>query len=635
MRHFDKWISVSLAAATIFGLAACGGGGEDSSSSDGGTHDAIVAETDIWFVRNGRSDYKILLPEEADDVLEFAANELNYFLGETAGVTLDVVHDDGTADAADKYLSVGNTSLCEASGVSVDYDVFGTDGYVVRTEENSVLMLGGGSLGSLYAAYDFIERNLGAQVYAEEEILIKPAEDIRLLDFDVKEIPDIERRAISSYQVTANQTHRRRLRFVSNSDNWTYWTHSHFALMPKETYFEEHSDWYSPDGTQLCLTNEEMTAQMIENVTAFLEEHPNDEYITLGQQDSNTFCTCSICSEQVLRYRESGVMIRFINKVARGVQANLDASGSGRKIRFATYAYQRTQSAPVSYENGEYTPLDESVIPDDNVAVLVAPLSACYCHSMLDPDCNATAKQTVEGWHALGTTIYMRLYTAQYAYYFMPFMGWSELAENYGNFADLNVRYIFDTAVGETVTPGFQEMLAYVKSKLMWNTSLDIRALMDDFMRQYYKQAYEPMKEMFMIYETQWATLENLGYHLIPSASQGDRYANTEVFPRGMLNALAALEEEAMTAIAPIEAEDEALYLRLKNRIECELVPVIYWRIELYPEYFTVTQLSDMIDELERICNTVGIDRWAEYNSAAGADKSISTLVSEWRTELL
>lgn len=101
MRHFDKWISVSLAAATIFGLAACGGGGEDSSSSDGGTHDAIVAETDIWFVRNGRSDYKILLPEEADDVLEFAANELNYFLVETAAMTLDVVHDDGTADAAD------------------------------------------------------------------------------------------------------------------------------------------------------------------------------------------------------------------------------------------------------------------------------------------------------------------------------------------------------------------------------------------------------------------------------------------------------------------------------------------------------------------------------------------------------
>ena len=54
MRHFDKWISVSLAAATIFGLAACGGGGEDSSSSDGGTHDAIVAEA-------------------ADDVLVFAA----------------------------------------------------------------------------------------------------------------------------------------------------------------------------------------------------------------------------------------------------------------------------------------------------------------------------------------------------------------------------------------------------------------------------------------------------------------------------------------------------------------------------------------------------------------------------------
>lgn len=635
MKRFHKWISVFLAAAAIFSLSACGKKGEDDVSSSSGKHEAVVTETDIWFVRNGRSDYKILLPEETDDVLEFAANELNYFLEETAGVTLEVVHDDGSASSENKYLSVGNTSLCEVNGVTVARDEFGEDGYVLKTEGNSVLMSGGGSLGSLNAAYDFIERNLGAHVYAEEEILIKPAEDIKLLDFDVTEIPDIERRAISSYQVTANQTHRRRLRFVSNSDNWTYWTHSHFSLMPKDTYYETHKDWYSPDGTQLCLTNEEMTAQMIENVTTFLEDHPNDEYITIGQQDSNTFCTCPTCSEQVLLYKESGVMIRFINKVARGVQANLDASGSGRKIRFATYAYQRTQSAPVSYKNGEYAALDESVIPDDNVAVLVAPLSACYCHSMFDPDCNATAKQTVEGWHALGTTIYMRLYTAQYAYYFMPFMGWSELAENYGDFAELNVRYIFDTAVGETVTPGFQEMLAYVKSKLMWNTSLDIRALMDDFMRQYYKQAYEPMKEMFMLYETQWATLESQGYHMIPSASEGGRYANKEVFPRGMLNALSDLVEAAMEAIAPVKTEDEALYLRLKNRIECELVPVIYWQIELYPEYFTTTQLSGMIDDLELICNTVGIDRWAEYNPATGADKSISTLVSEWRTQLL
>lgn len=635
MNRFHRYISVFLAAAAVFGLTACGKKDSGDSSDGSGTHTAIVEESEVWFVRNGRSEYRILLPEDADDVLRFAANELNYFLGETAGETLEIVYDDGMADAADKYLSLGNTSLCTQNGISVDYEEYGTDGYIIKTEGNSVLMLGGGSLGSLYAAYDFVERNLGARVYAEEEILITPAEDIRLLNFDVREIPDIERRAISSYQVTANQTHRRRLRFVSNSDNWTYWTHSHFALLPKETYYEEHHDWYSPDGTQLCLTNEEMTAQMIENVIAFLEEHPDDEYITLGQQDSNTFCTCPVCSEQVLLYKESGVMIRFINKVAQAVQVHFDENGSDRKIRFATYAYQRTQSPPVSYENGTYTALDESVIPAENVAVLVAPLSACYCHSMLDPDCNSTAKQTVEGWHALNTVLYMRLYTAQYAYYFMPFMGWSELAENYADFASLNVRYIFDTAVGETVTPGFQEMLAYVKSRLMWNTSLNIRELMDDFMRQYYKQAYEPMKEMFMLYETHWATLEGQGYHMIPSASEGGRYANTEVFPRGMLNALAGLEEEAMQLIAPLEKTDQALYLRLKNRIECELVPVIYWRIELYSEYFTATQLNGMIDDLERICNTVGIDRWAEYNSAAGADKSITTLVSEWRTELL
>ena len=56
----------------------------------------------------------------------------------------------------------------------------------------------------------------------------------------------------------------------------------------------------------------------------------------------------------------------------------------------------------------------------------------------------------------------------------------------------------------------------------------------------------------------------------------------------------------------------------------------MFWK-----DYFTKEQIAQKIDEFESICNAIGIDRWAEYNAAAGADKSIATLVADWRTKLL
>ncbi len=607
----------------------------DNTQAVNPNHSVTVTETDDYLVRNGRSDYKILLPENPSEVLEFAAQELNYFYKETTGASLEIVNDTMQTEW-NKVLSIGNTSVAKSVGVTVPYDVYGGDGYKIVNDDKSVVMLGGGDFGSLYAVYDFVEYNLKAKVYANDEILINKAKTIKLMSFVVNEIPDIERRAISSYYATNSQAYRRRMRLVGNADNWTYWTHSHFALMPKETYYEEHPEYYSPDGTQLCLTNDGMIAQMVKNVIAHLEATSTDEYITLGQQDVNSFCSCESCRPAVAKYKESGVMIRFINRVASEVQAYFDGNGSNRKINFATYAYQKTQSAPVTISDGVYTALDTSVKPNDNVAVIIAPLTACYSHSLLDAECNTLAKQTIEGWASLGTKLYMRFYSAQYAYYCMPFMGYSTLAKNYNDSMNIGAKYIFDTAVGESRTTGFDEMLAYVKAELMWDTTVDTRALMDDFMKNYYKDAHEPMKELFNMYETQWAILEGQGYHYIPSTSIGiSMFNNATVFPRSLLSAVERLASEALEKIAHLKETDETLYYKLKNRIESERVAALYWQVELHKQYFTKSELATMIDDFERICNAVGIDRWAEYNAAAGQDKSVATLVSNWRTSLL
>ena len=90
-----------------------------------------------------------------------------------------------------------------------------------------------------------------------------------------------------------------------------------------------------------------------------------------------------------------------------------------------------------------------------------------------------------------------------------------------------------------------------------------------------------------------------------------------------------------MKKIEPLKQTDNTLYQKLKNRIDAEKPSYIYWQLTFWKDYFTKGQIAQKIDEFESICNAVGIDRWAEYNAAAGDDKSIATLVADWRTNLL
>ena len=186
---------------------------------------------------------------------------------------------------------------------------------------------------------------------------------------------------------------------------------------------------------------------------------------------------------------------------------------------------------------------------------------------------------------------------------------------------DLGAEYIFDTAIGETMSSGFHDLLAYLKSELMWNHSQDVSALVDDFMRVYYKDAYEPMKELLEFTETYFAKLEvesNLCF--VPSASQGGEFGAAEVLTKEYLRQQELIIEKALNKIAPLKQTDNALYQKLKNRIDAEKTSYIYWQLMFWKDYFTKEQIAQKIDEFESICNAIGIDL-RTVHAAAGTDR--------------
>ena len=263
---FKKIIVVFLAAMMAMLGMSCKGGNEDASPSDGDVDTPAVEEdvyTETDLVKNGESSYSIIIPTQSDKTILTASKELQYFFKEATGVTLAIETDSGVAyDENARYLSIGKTSIYQGSGITTTYEELGESGLKLNTKGNTIIMSGYTSYGAMYAMYEFLERTFNLEVYAEDEYYIDHnVINLKLKDFAVTEVPVFQRRSVGLYPYSVNETFRNRMRQDLYNEGWIYWSHSHFKILPKETYFEAHEDWYSPDGTQLCLTNDEMRAE--------------------------------------------------------------------------------------------------------------------------------------------------------------------------------------------------------------------------------------------------------------------------------------------------------------------------------------------------------------------------------------
>lgn len=615
-------------------LSGCNKNG--GTDSDNKNHVSETVDGGKYLFQNQKTDYSIVIPENAGEDVLFAAAELNYFFKEATNSEMQVLSDSGNLDTAGKYLSVGRTSLAEKANVSVG-KAFGNDGYVIETRDNTVIMLGGADSGSLYAVYDFIEKVIGAKVYASDEVYIPFTNEIALPDIKVREIPDIENRAPGLNQIATDTVLRRRLRTQMYNEKWILWSHSYFQILPPAIYKDKYPEWYSPDGLQLCISNEEMTKEFIKNVISFAEKDVKSEYIMLGQQDGASMCNCPKCSATAEKYRYSGLMMRFVNKVAKAVGEWVDKNQPGRKLMLGTFAYEDTEEPPVVYDEKAqaYKPIDDSVLPENNVALMFAPGRACYAHDF-NAECNSDVMETINGWNAIfKKNMLAWIYNAQFGYYFLPFPNWSSTVEDYKILSSHGFNFLYHQGTRETVTGALSDMRLYVQSKLMWNGNLDMNALTDEFMAAYYRDAAPEIRKYYDLYRSQFALLErDENWHAYCMTANAGRFMNENVYPKGFVDRMEDLFESALSAVEKYKNSDKSLYEKLYLRIKKEQLTPRFLYLTLYSASFTGTELKKMIDEFEEICNLAGITQWAELG--AGYEyKTMANILTEWRSKYL
>lgn len=448
------------------------------------------------------NQYKILLPKEPSFYEKFAKDELVRLLGEI-GITLEVLTDDIIFSSNDKIISIGRTINFAESGLKAEYNELKRDGHIIKTQGNALYLVGGEGYGTVYAVYGFMARQFGYSYFAPSEVAFKNAQNLEIGEYDVTDIPDIENRTganLSTEPVECATRFRtfHRYGFMQNGECYFgSWAHNHIKeYMPTSKYMSAHREWYSPEFTQLCLTNEEMWAEFVKNVIQRIIDRPDSEYFLLGQEDRPTFCGCARCLEQIEKYGRSGVMMRFINHVAREVEKWRKKYAPDRHIWIGTFAYQKTVTPPViEDENGNYVPVDPSVVPEKNVFVMLAPISADMSAPLTDEERNLPTKKNLDGWTSLTDNCILWTYSANFTRKLFFFDHFHVLAENY----KIAKQYKFKWLLYEKRTykggTAFRDLLAYLHSNLAWKVDLDIKELISDFMDNYYKDGAKEMKE--------------------------------------------------------------------------------------------------------------------------------------------
>lgn len=661
-KNFNKIIAILLCFVSLF-LTACGDkttAKEKEQIFSGGIHKYEVKETSEFIVKNGHSDYRIVIDKDADDSAVFAADEMQTLFLEATGISLPIINDEsvGKGDGS-KNIILGSNKLFEEAKIALDEEQLEKNGFLIKTKESNVYIGGATEDGTLFGVYGFLEQQFNFDCFSHDYYYIDDAKgkDVPLYDYDVLDVPDIMLRENGhDFMMRGNPTNNFRMRYTNRLDgNITVGSssgHTSYLYLPTSIYNDAskpetyHPDWYSNPNTQsteqkpvgqLCYTAhgnaDEFELMMQTALEAAKNEFMKEEYkngfiFHFMTEDSGSVCTCPTCNEDLQKYgTPTASIIKFVNELADRISEWMeteDGKPYARKFYVKIQAYQKTVPAPakLNMTTGEYEPIDQSVVCNDRVAVEYSPGTLEYQKSIFD-EANVSYYNVFKAWKACCKTLTAYTYTTNYYYSLLPYDTFNSQQTLYQFLAAQGVIYIFDLGqYGNTGATGWLLLKNYLCSKLAWDVNADVEYYTDKFFEYYYGEAKDSMREYYDNYRIYSKHMLDHGDLSAQNSIYGD-FFNKKHWQKGAVSSWLESIESALEDIEIVKYYDSKRYQTLYNHITSERVSVYYMLISFYPEDYSAEQLLNMKLAVKEDCERLGIKTQAE-------GKPISNLWQTW-----
>ena len=454
---------------------------------------AIFALQKPTLFKNGKSDYVIVLCKSASTSEQTAAKELQSYLEQIGGVVLPIINRNELQEGQ-KHILVGYNKKYGAE-FGVERPDKNDEGFTYRTVGPNIWIYGGSQRGTMYGVYSFLENELGVRWYTKDYTKIPSLKKWSFKELNHSELPFIEYRFDQYFNVEPHKdwlAHNKCNSVWSAQDNEygglvAYWNaHTFEQFIPSGEYFQKHPEYFSlRDGkrtpyTQLCLSNPEVLQICIEKMKQAIAANPLYWVYSMSQSDNQFPCQCDKCRAIEEQYGgHSGLMIWFVNQVADAIKPLYPDKYIG------TFAYQYTRKAPVG------------ITPRDNVVIRLCSIECCFAHPLEECEHNRPFISDIEDWSKIAPHLFIWDYVVNYRQYVAPFPNFGVLAENIKTFKKYNAIGIQEEAQYESIGGEFAEMKSWVLSKLLWNPNLDTKALVAQFITDYYGDAASYIQQYF------------------------------------------------------------------------------------------------------------------------------------------
>ena len=450
----------------------------------------LSAAEHLSIARDGRSNHRIVLPENASPVLRTAARELSEHMVQITGAAFSIVAETEFKGGPAFYIG----PVKAAKGVFTDpsFSQAKPDTAAISFKGESVFLNGAPSSGPLYAVYTFLEEYCGVRWWSlgETDIPGNPNLSVERRDYLYAPVL-VSREAFYRNARPGVQAARTKsngafsLLKPEYGDHRTIIgkVHTFSQFLPPSKYYAKHPEWYSllkgkrsshPQDNQLCLTNEEMTREFIRVCLEQIAKQPTAWAISVSQNDSHGDCTCECAKCQELRERlgsKTDAELWFVNKVAAAIEEKYP------KIFVDTIAYHYTTTPP------------KTVRPRRNVVIRFCPIGANYAQSIENGPDNAQIRRYLEEWSAVAPRLFIWNYVCNFKNYIFPHPNYRHLADDIRFFVQKGAIGIFEQGDSGCNIGDFVRPRAWILQKLLWNPELDEKAVAREFFSGYYGKA--------------------------------------------------------------------------------------------------------------------------------------------------
>jgi len=440
-----------------------------------------LSAKEIELIKNGYSNYKIIISKNATSTERKAASELQKYFEEISNTKLEIVNDTDIESGSE--ILIGENNKIRPLIPIATIDSLGEDGFIIKTVGNKLLIVGGKRKGTLYGVYTFLEKYLNCRMYTPDVLEIPKSSVISIPEINITEIPKIKYRELQMPFARTSQKYcdwHKLHHYSFRESTYGSFVHTFHRLVPPEIYFKEHPEYFSeingeryPD-QQLCLSNPNVFEIIVNELKKKMKEKPEATVWDVSQNDNFGYCTCKECSRIDSIYQSpSGSIINFVNKIAREFP----------KKTISTLAYQYSRKAPVGIK------------PEPNVMIVLCTIE-CDRSKPIKENKDDLFNRDIKEWVAICNNIKIWDYVVQFSSLINPFPNFHVLQPNIKLFVNHGVKSLFEQGSGNLISD-LHELKTYVLAKLMWEPDINVKTVINDFVDGYYGNASKHIAEYF------------------------------------------------------------------------------------------------------------------------------------------